>query len=153
MMAPALRKVEEEYKGVKVKRVDVDKERGLADEYRVDAVPTLVFLVNEEEVGRHVGALNEEELKELFLKQFLPQAKVGIMEWAKGYAERGGFLLNSDEKELSRLLEALSYSLLKFGKRYCPCRVRKEENVCPCIHHREEIEEKGSCLCGLFLKR
>jgi ferredoxin-thioredoxin reductase catalytic chain len=75
------------------------------------------------------------------------------------YAEENGFSLNRNEK----IVEALTSSLLqreeKFGNRYCPCRKitgigdSDKKIICPCYYMKGEIEERGSCLCGLFVKK
>jgi len=42
--------------------------------------------------------------------------------------------------------------MLKYGKAYCPCKLElKDENICPCTHHIEELKKHGKCRCGLFI--
>jgi ferredoxin-thioredoxin reductase catalytic chain len=74
------------------------------------------------------------------------------------YAKENGFSLNQDRKVVERIVRGLLEREEKFGKRYCPCRRvsgKQEEDrkiICPCFWHREELEESGHCLCGLFEK-
>jgi ferredoxin-thioredoxin reductase catalytic chain len=82
--------------------------------------------------------------------------EVTINEWAQEYAASSGFKLNPDEKALDRVFKGLVRNNLKFGARYCPCRVKsgdKEKDkdiICPCVFHKKEIEDQGSCHCYLF---
>lgn len=57
-IAPLFESLTEQYKGkVKFRRVDVDKQEDMAREYRIEAMPTFVFLdADGNEVGRLVGA-------------------------------------------------------------------------------------------------
>lgn len=76
-----------------------------------------------------------------------------IMEWAKSYAKKNKFNVNPDQKIASAIIKGLIMKEKKFGKRYCPCRIGNvDENVCPCIYHKEEIEKDGHCHCTLFVK-
>ena len=53
-----------------------------------------------------------------------------------------------------KVLKLVINSFYKYGKPYCPCRLRKTtENICPCIYHVEEILNNGRCKCGLFYVR
>lgn len=74
------------------------------------------------------------------------------------YAKENGFSLNPDQKIVERIISGLLENEKKYGVRYCPCRRivgNSEEDkpkICPCQFHRQEIEEQGHCLCGLFVK-
>jgi len=76
----------------------------------------------------------------------------------KAYAEKNGFFLNPNREIVETIIKGLLENEKKFQKRYCPCRRptgnKKEDEkiICPCIWHKKEIEEKGHCLCGLFVK-
>ena len=48
-----------------VAKVDIDEQRGLAGEYAVRSVPTMVLFADGEPVERLVGVKPEEELREL----------------------------------------------------------------------------------------
>ena len=79
-----------------------------------------------------------------------------IRAWAQRYAEKNGWVLNPNEEELATVLRGLASNRARFGKQYCPCRLRsgdpKEDKkiICPCIYHRDEIAKDGHCHCRLF---
>ncbi|MBP2146388.1 ferredoxin-thioredoxin reductase catalytic subunit [Methanofollis sp. W23] len=81
-----------------------------------------------------------------------------ILAWAKEYAQKNGWNLNPDEKQLRTVIKGLARNTLRFGEQYCPCRLRSgdtEEDrkiICPCIYHRDEVEGDGHCHCNLFFK-
>lgn len=81
-----------------------------------------------------------------------------MYEWTEKYAKKMGFKLNPDKEALAYVLEGLATRKVKFGRRYCPCRVvtgDEEEDrkiICPCIYHKDEIEQDGKCHCELFFK-
>lgn len=66
-IAPVLADLAKKYPSVTFLKVDVDELKTVAEEYKVDAMPTFVFLKNGEEIGRVVGA-RKESLVELVLK-------------------------------------------------------------------------------------
>jgi ferredoxin-thioredoxin reductase catalytic subunit len=82
-----------------------------------------------------------------------------LLEFCKKYAARSGFALNPNSKIVMLVIRGLLENERKYGFRYCPCRVisgNKEKDakiVCPCAWHKQEINKKGSCLCGLFVKK
>ena len=82
-----------------------------------------------------------------------------IEAWAESYAEENDLRLNDDERQRKAVIKGLARNKVKFGERYCPCRIRSgdpekdKEIVCPCIFHKEEIEEDGSCHCYLFYRK
>jgi thioredoxin-like negative regulator of GroEL len=51
--------------GFRLRDVDVDKNRGLAEKYAIRSVPTFVFLENGSEVRRFSGGTSREELQRL----------------------------------------------------------------------------------------
>ncbi len=81
-----------------------------------------------------------------------------ILEWAKEYARKNGWVLNPDNKKLEIVIRGLARNKSKFGEQYCPCRLRsgdKEKDaaiVCPCVYHRDEVAKDGSCHCNLYYK-
>lgn len=88
----------------------------------------------------------------------LEQIKEEMCEWTSRYAEKNGYRLNPDDEMLGLVLEGLAKNKIKHGRRYCPCRiVIGDENedkkiICPCIYHKDEIENDGMCHCALFFK-
>lgn len=72
------------------------------------------------------------------------------------YAKNNGFKLNPNKKLVEFIVESIEENEKKFGQRYCGCRIfsgdNNEDSICPCVWHKEEIEAKSQCHCGLFLK-
>jgi len=54
--------------GYPLRRVDIDKERSLAAQYRVESIPCFVLVVGGREVGRVTGASRRSELLALYAK-------------------------------------------------------------------------------------
>ncbi|MFQ6074851.1 MAG: ferredoxin-thioredoxin reductase catalytic domain-containing protein [Candidatus Bathyarchaeia archaeon] len=81
-----------------------------------------------------------------------------LLEIYKRYAKTKGYRLNPDQDAINMLIEGQLNNEMKYGYRYCTCKVRTGDEVrdakiiCPCATHTEEIEEMGRCWCGLFLK-
>jgi ferredoxin-thioredoxin reductase catalytic subunit len=79
--------------------------------------------------------------------------------WTRAYAQKQGFLLNSDEKQLNTVIKGLVRNKSKFGRPYCPCRLRSGDEEkdriieCPCIYHKDEIAKNGQCHCNLYFKQ
>ena len=66
-MLPILTKLEEEYDGkIIFFRVDVDEATGLAQEYNIRGIPTLLLYVNGEQVQRILGGRPERVLRKHF---------------------------------------------------------------------------------------
>ena len=82
-----------------------------------------------------------------------------ITTWAHRYAEKNGWVLNPDVAECNGILQGLAANRSRFGKQYCPCRIRSGDQetdkmiICPCIYHREEIPKDGNCHCRLFFRK
>lgn len=66
MLAPVIEQVAEEMSGsVKICKVNVDDCPGLASEYRIVSIPTLVVFENGSEKKRSVGLVSKSELKKM----------------------------------------------------------------------------------------
>ncbi|MBX3437001.1 MAG: thioredoxin [Planctomycetaceae bacterium] len=78
MMEPVLESLAADYGGrAQVKQVDVDEVPELATKYEIQALPTIVFFRNGEEVGRAVGVktyLEMQQLLEAYLHDPQPAA-------------------------------------------------------------------------------
>ena len=61
MIAPELEKVES---NIKVVKVDVDEFDGIAREYGVMSIPTLILFDNGKEVKRTIGFIDKERIKQ-----------------------------------------------------------------------------------------
>jgi ferredoxin-thioredoxin reductase catalytic subunit len=74
------------------------------------------------------------------------------------YATKHGLKLNPDKDLVEKILRALLMREQKLGHRYCPCRIvtgdaeEDKKIICPCAHTLEEVEQKGECLCRLFIR-
>jgi ferredoxin-thioredoxin reductase catalytic subunit len=85
-------------------------------------------------------------------------AEEDMLKWAHGYARKHNWSLNTDEKQLSTVIKGLVRNKTKFGKPYCPCRLRSGDEEkdraieCPCVYHKEEVATQGHCHCHLYFK-
>ena len=67
MMSPVIDKLAEEYAGrIKVGKVNVDEDNGLALEYGIMSIPNMVFFKNGEVVDRVVGAIPKPQMQARF---------------------------------------------------------------------------------------
>jgi thioredoxin 1 len=65
MLAPLLERVAREFAGrAKIVKVNVDEEPGLAEQYRVESIPTLVFMLDGQVAGRAAGLVSEAGLRQ-----------------------------------------------------------------------------------------
>lgn len=64
MMAPAIEKLAEAYKGkVTIGKLDVDENPDTAGKYEIQSIPTLIFFKDGEMVDKLIGFQSEEALK------------------------------------------------------------------------------------------
>jgi ferredoxin-thioredoxin reductase catalytic chain len=81
-----------------------------------------------------------------------------MLKWAKDYAQKQGWVLNTDTKQLGTVIRGLVRNKNKFGRPYCPCRLRSGDEEkdraieCPCVYHEDEVANQGSCHCRLYFK-
>jgi ferredoxin-thioredoxin reductase catalytic subunit len=81
-----------------------------------------------------------------------------MRKWVKAYAKKQGWSLNDDSKQLDTVIRGLIRNKSKFGRPYCPCRLRSGDEEkdraieCPCIYHKDEIAHTGHCHCNLFFR-
>ena len=79
-----------------------------------------------------------------------------IKTWAEGYAKSNGWTLHPDEKQRNAVIRGLARNSERYGERYCPCRIRSGDPdkdkaiICPCIYHKDELDQAGHCTCNLF---
>lgn len=65
MMAPVLEQVAQEYDGrIKFVKLNVDENQELAAKYGIMSIPTLVIFKDGEEIGRLIGFMPKEKLKQ-----------------------------------------------------------------------------------------
>ncbi len=65
-VAPIVSKLERE--GLPIRKVDVEEERSLAEQYGVDSIPTFILIVNDQEVERMSGAQSEGRIRQMLAK-------------------------------------------------------------------------------------
>lgn len=64
MLSPLIAEIAGEYDGkIKVGKVNVDEEQGLAMKYRVSSIPTLVLFKEGQAVERSVGAVPKSQIE------------------------------------------------------------------------------------------
>jgi len=68
-----------------------------------------------------------------------------------------GFHFNKDEQMVRDLLESLLINMDRYGYASCPCRLASgvydldKDILCPCVYAKPDIQEYGSCFCGLYV--
>lgn len=63
MLAPILKQVKDELgEGVKIVKIDVDKNQPLASQFQVRGVPTMILFKNGKQLWRQSGVLQKSEL-------------------------------------------------------------------------------------------
>jgi thioredoxin 1 len=64
MMAPMMEQVKEDYSDkIKIYKIDIDRNRPLAEKYNIQAVPTLMIFKNGKQLWRVAGVPGKSELK------------------------------------------------------------------------------------------
>ncbi len=64
MMAPVIEELAEDYEGkVKIGKVNIDEEPGLASEYGVMSIPNFVFIKNGEVADSAIGSMGKNALE------------------------------------------------------------------------------------------
>ncbi|MEW6585233.1 MAG: ferredoxin-thioredoxin reductase catalytic domain-containing protein [Nitrospirota bacterium] len=75
------------------------------------------------------------------------------------YAESRGQQLNKDREYVLDILKGLLTNESRYGYRSCPCRLAsgvKEKDrdiICPCVYKDPDIQDHGSCYCGLYVSK
>jgi ferredoxin-thioredoxin reductase catalytic subunit len=81
-----------------------------------------------------------------------------MLKWVKGIAKKQNLIINPDKETVGRVIKGLSKNKEKYGRPYCPCRVRSGNDEidrdieCPCKYLRSEIISMGRCTCRLYYK-
>ncbi len=71
--------------------------------------------------------------------------------------EPKGYLFNGEKEKTFELLRSLLTNKDRYGYMACPCRLasgdrdRDKDIICPCDYRRPDVEEFGSCYCGLYV--
>jgi len=80
-------------------------------------------------------------------------------EQIKKIAKAGCYFLNPDEEMTIALIDGLVVNNDRYGEEVCPCRLYKgdmKDNldiICPCYYRDDDLEEFGSCFCGLYVTK
>lgn len=85
--------------------------------------------------------------------------KKSMREYVEKIAEERDYYLCPDEELLEDLIEGLAKNKDSYGYPSCPCRPasgkKKYDNdiICPCDYSDADVEEYGTCYCGLFVSK
>lgn len=67
MLSPVVDKVAEEHADVKVGKINIDEEPGLAQQFGVMSIPTLMVFRNGEKIKESVGVVPKEQIESLIV--------------------------------------------------------------------------------------
>ena len=70
MIAPSLDELSEEMPNIKFVKIDIDKNSGYAGQLGIMSIPTLLIYKNGEVVGKQVGAMPKDSIKN-FIESFI----------------------------------------------------------------------------------
>lgn len=82
-----------------------------------------------------------------------------LYEQLKKSQEPRGYYFNRDKDKTMFLIDGLITNLQRYGYMCCPCRLAKEDReadrdiICPCDYREPDVNEFGSCYCGLYVSR
>jgi ferredoxin-thioredoxin reductase catalytic chain len=71
--------------------------------------------------------------------------------------EPKGYYFNADKEKVFALLKGLLINKNRYGYMSCPCRLasgnyeKDKDIICPCVYRAPDVEEYGSCYCGLYV--
>ncbi len=80
-----------------------------------------------------------------------------LHEQLKKINEPKGYYFNRDMESTLFLLNGLLINRERYGYMCCPCRLAREDKdadrdiICPCVYRKPDVEEYGSCYCGLYV--
>lgn len=82
-----------------------------------------------------------------------------LYEQLKKSQEPQGYYFNRDRDKTMFLIDGLITNFQRYGYMCCPCRLAKEDReadrdiICPCEYREPDVQEFGSCYCGLYVSR
>jgi ferredoxin-thioredoxin reductase catalytic subunit len=82
-----------------------------------------------------------------------------LYEKLKKIQEPQGLYFNKDHGMVMDLLNSLLINKERYGYTACPCRLASgvyeidRDIICPCVYAKPDIEEHGSCFCGLYVSQ
>jgi ferredoxin-thioredoxin reductase catalytic chain len=80
-----------------------------------------------------------------------------LYEMLKKLQEPRGYFFNRDRDVVFELLDGLLINKERYGYLSCPCRLasgdyeKDKDIICPCVYRAPDVEEYGSCYCGLYV--
>lgn len=83
----------------------------------------------------------------------------GTYDRLKTEAQSGGYHLNPDSEFTKDLIHGLLVNEQRYGYWACPCRlaegIRGEDLdiICPCDYRDADLNEYGTCYCGLYVSK
>ncbi|WP_367344201.1 ferredoxin-thioredoxin reductase catalytic domain-containing protein [Methanomethylovorans sp.] len=81
-----------------------------------------------------------------------------FFERSKKNAIQSGYKLNPDYDIIVTAIKGISNNKKQYGEWYCFCQKRTGDKevdkkiICPCAARSRDIELRGSCRCGLYIK-
>lgn len=82
---------------------------------------------------------------------------VTMLERLRPLQEAKGFYFNPDQAMALDIMEQLLALKERYGYMCCPCRLstgerEKDKDIsCPCQYRDADVQEHGSCYCGLYV--
>jgi len=102
-LAPMLEKMVEEFQGkIRLAKINIDEQQGLAAAFRVESIPTVVAFHYGQPVDNFQGLLPEETLRE-WITQLLPSPLQVLLEEAEAAEETDPVLAETKYREASEL--------------------------------------------------
>ncbi len=82
-----------------------------------------------------------------------------LFERLKKVNEKKGYFFNRNKEQTFELLRGLMHNKSRYGHMACPCRLasgdrqKDKDIICPCEYREPDIQEFGSCFCGLYVSK
>ena len=82
-----------------------------------------------------------------------------LYEQLKKVNEPKGYYFQNNKERTFELIRGLATNKDRYGYMACPCRLADGERsldkdiICPCDYRQADIEEYGSCYCGLYVSK
>jgi ferredoxin-thioredoxin reductase catalytic subunit len=82
-----------------------------------------------------------------------------LFEMLRKVQEPKGYYFNNDHEFVLDLIRSLLVNKERYGHMSCPCRLatgdkdKDRDILCPCVYRAQDVEEYGSCFCGLYVSR
>ncbi|MDO9263002.1 MAG: ferredoxin-thioredoxin reductase catalytic domain-containing protein [Desulfosalsimonadaceae bacterium] len=80
-----------------------------------------------------------------------------LFEKLKVINEKKGYYFNGNGEKTYELLQGLLVNKDRYGYMVCPCRLasgsrdKDRDIICPCQYREPDVQEYGSCDCGLYV--